>query len=95
MRRRSSILIAFSFACMRFRIVCRKTVNRPFLVLPQMCTNPRKLKVSGFPSPRLCRCSAAKRPNSSSRVFSGCSSRSNFFIRSFSSFQNRSASTFS
>jgi hypothetical protein len=31
---------------------------------------PRKVKVSGLPSPRRLRFSAAKRPNSISRVFS-------------------------
>ena len=40
-------------------------------VLPQMKVKPRKLKVSGLPSPRRLRRSAAKRPNSMSRVFSG------------------------
>ena len=52
MRRRSSALTAFSFACIRVRIVCRSTVNRPFRVFAQLCVKPRKLKVSGFPSPR-------------------------------------------
>ncbi len=45
------------------------------LFFTQMCVKPRKLNVSGFPSPRLCRLSIANGPNSSSRVFSGCSSR--------------------
>ncbi len=31
---------------------CRRTVKRPFLVLPQMCVKPRKSNVPGFPSPR-------------------------------------------
>jgi hypothetical protein len=35
------------------------------------------LKVSGLPSPRRLRRSAAKRPNSISRVFSGCSDSAN------------------
>ena len=39
-------------------------------VLPQMKVKPRKLKVSGLPSPRRWRRSAAKRPNSINRVFS-------------------------
>jgi hypothetical protein len=34
-------------------------------------------KVSGLPSPRRWRRSAAKRPNSISRVFSGCSDNAN------------------
>jgi hypothetical protein len=38
-----------------------------------MWVKPRKLKVSGFPSPRLARSIAAKRPNSIKRVFSGWS----------------------
>lgn len=37
---------------------------------PQMNVNPRNLKVSGLPNPRRFRRSAAKRPNSSRRVFS-------------------------
>src|SRR5215468_3111461 len=42
-----------------------------------MKVKPRKLKVSGVPSPRRLRRSAAKRPNSISRVFSGCSDSAN------------------
>ena len=52
MRRRSSALTAFSFACIRVRIVRRNTVNVPFRVLAQLCVKPRKLKLSGLPSPR-------------------------------------------
>jgi hypothetical protein len=37
------------------------------------CVKPRKLKVSGFPAPRARRFMLAKRPNSMSRVLSGCS----------------------
>jgi len=48
----------------------------------------KKLNVSGFPSSRFRRSSIANGPNSSSRVFSGCSSRWNFFIRSVSSARN-------
>ena len=63
--------------------------NRPLLLFfTQICVKPRKLNVSGFPSPRHCRCSIANGPNSSSRVFSGCSSRWNFLIRSVSSARN-------
>jgi hypothetical protein len=52
MRRRSSAFTSPNFACNRLRIVCRSTVNRPLLLLfPQMCVKPRKLNVSGFPSP--------------------------------------------
>jgi hypothetical protein len=39
--------------------VCRSTVKCPFRVLPQLCVKPRKLNVSGLPSPRFRRlCSA-------------------------------------
>ena len=51
-------------------------MNHPCRVFPQECVNPRKLKVSGFPSPRRRRCSAASRPNSIRRVLSGCSAQS-------------------
>ena len=44
--------------------------NLPRRVLLQMKVKPRKVKVSGLPSPRRLRFSAAKRPNSISRVFS-------------------------
>ena len=43
---------------------------------PQMKTNPRNLKVSGFPSPRCLRLAAAWRPNSIRRVLSGWSDSS-------------------
>ena len=39
-----------------------------------MCVNPGNVNVSGFPSPRAARSRAARRPNSISRVFPGCSS---------------------
>ena len=39
---------------------------------------PARPCVSGLPSPRACRRAAANRPNSISRVFSGCSSKPNF-----------------
>ena len=71
MRRRSSAFTSLSFACNRFRIVCRSTVNRPFRVFPQMCVKPRKLKVSGFPLPRR---AAGSRPRTA-RTRSGASSR--------------------
>jgi hypothetical protein len=58
--------------------VFRLIWNLPARVLPQMKVKPRKLKVSGLPSPRRWRRSAAKRPNSMSRVFSGCSVSANF-----------------
>jgi hypothetical protein len=50
------------------------------------------LKVSGLPSPRRSRRSAAKRPNSMIRVFSGCSDSANFPNRSRISFKKRRAS---
>jgi hypothetical protein len=37
-----------SLVCMRFRIVCRSTMNFPRRVLLLLCVKPRKLKVSGF-----------------------------------------------
>src|SRR5262245_53746507 len=49
--------------------------------LPLMKVNPKKLKVSGLPSPRRLRLSAAKRPNSISLVLSGCSDSENSFSR--------------
>ena len=42
-----------------------------------MKVKPRKLKVSGLPSPRRARLSAARRPNSIRRVFSGWSASAN------------------
>ena len=95
MRRRSSAFTSFSFACNRLRTVCRNTVKHPeLLFFPQICVKPRKLNVSGFPSPRRWRSRTANGPNSSRRVFSGCSSRSNFRIRCVSSAQNRLTSAF-
>src|SRR5262249_2188702 len=58
------------------------------LFFTQMCVKPKKLNVSGFPSPRRFRLSIANGPNSSSRVFCGCSSRLNLAIRSSSSARN-------
>src|SRR5207244_12578069 len=67
---RSSAFTSFSFVCSLLRIVCRNTVNRPLLpFFTQMCVKPRKLNVSGFPSPRHCRWSMAYGPNSRRRVF--------------------------
>src|SRR5262249_5013514 len=68
---RISSLTIRSFASMRSRRLFRLTWNLPAWVLPQMKVKPRKLKVSGLPSPRRLRRSAAKRPNSMIRVFSG------------------------
>jgi len=65
---------------------------RVFRVIPLMCVNPRKSNVSGLPSPRRFRCSAAWRPNSIRRVLSGWSSNPNDRIRSLHSSRNRSAS---
>ena len=42
-----------------------------------MKVNPKKLKVSGLPSPRRSRLTAAWRPNSIRRVLSGCSDSAN------------------
>ena len=60
-----------SFARIFFLLVTRLSLNRPFLVFAHMCVKPRNSNVSGFRSPRLARFSAAHRPNSISRVFSG------------------------
>src|SRR6476646_1839433 len=73
MRRHISSFIILSFARMRSRRVILLIWNLPVCVLPQMKVKPRKLKVSGLPSPYRLRRSAAKRPNSISRVFSGWS----------------------
>jgi len=59
---------------------------------PQISVNPRKLNVSGFPSPHCFRFAATKRPNSIRRVLSGCSSSPNFCRRSRQSWENCSAS---
>ncbi len=69
MRRRRFLLTSFSFACILFRIVRRRTANLPFLVFPQTCVKHRKSNVSGFPSLRSLRSCAAKRPNRIRRVF--------------------------
>src|SRR5215475_5457362 len=57
-----------------------------------MKVKPRKLKVSGFPSPRVARRSAAKRPNSIRRVLSGLSDSENSSNRLRISSQKRRAS---
>jgi hypothetical protein len=90
MRRLSWSLTILSFARIRFAIVIRLIQNRPLLDFPQMCVKPRKSNVSGLPRPRPARFAAANRPNSISRVLSGCSSRPNF-LPSHSSRAPRSA----
>ena len=88
-RRRRSAFTSFSFVCSLLRIVCRNTVNRPLrLFFTQLCVKPKKLNASGFPHPRHRRWTIACGPNSKSRVFTGCSSRWNFFMRSVSSARN-------
>src|SRR6266571_3648267 len=82
MRRHISCLIILSFARRRSGRVFLLIWNLPWRVLPQMKVKPRKLKVSGLPSPRRWRRSAAKRPNSMSRVFSGGSVSANYCNRS-------------
>ena len=77
---------------MRSRRVFRLIRNLPRRDLPQMKVKPRKLKVSGLPSPRRLRLSAAKRPNSISRVFSGCSDSANSSNRSRIASRKRRAS---
>jgi hypothetical protein len=52
-------LIPFSLAAIRLPLVFRCTVKLPVVWLtPQYCVKPKKLKVSGFPSPRFFRRSA-------------------------------------
>ena len=71
MRLRSLAAISRSFAVTRFPFVFRVTVNLPLLwIVLQICVNPGKLNVSGFPTPVRFRFLSAKRPNSISRVFS-------------------------
>ena len=87
MRSLSSSFRAFTFGHSFFLIVCLITVNFPVRVFPQICVKPRNVNVSGLPSPRSSRRSAAYRPNSIKRVFSGCSSSPNFRNLSFRSFK--------
>ena len=47
----NSVLTSRSFARNRFEIVNRRNPNRPSLVFPQICVNPRKSNVSGLPDP--------------------------------------------
>ena len=47
-RRFSSILISRSFDCSRFRIVCRSTMNFPFLVLSHVCVFAKKVERLGL-----------------------------------------------
>jgi len=65
-------LTACSVARRRLALVSRRTMNLPFRVCPQQCVKPRKSKVCGLACPRRRRLSRAKRPNSISRVLSGC-----------------------
>src|SRR5215471_19210725 len=92
MRFHISSLIILSFARMRSRRVFLLIWNWPVWVLPQIKVKPKKLKVSGLPSPCRLRRSAAKRPNSINRVFSGCSVSANFLSRSRISSRKRRAS---
>ena len=76
---RSFAATSRSFAVMRFPTVLRVTVSFPLLwIVLQICVNPRKLNVSGFPAPSRFR----NRPNSIRRVFSACNSNPNSAIRS-------------
>src|ERR1700733_11589840 len=50
--RRNSRLTSLSFAFMRSRRVFRWIMKDPRRDLPQIRVNPKKLKVSGLPSPR-------------------------------------------
>jgi len=67
-RCRSSALTSLSLAVMRSRRVFRLSRKLPRRDLPQMKVKPKKLKVSGLPSPRCLRVVAAWRPNSIRRV---------------------------
>src|SRR5580692_6131840 len=62
-------------------------MKAPLVSRPQKWVKPRNVKVSGFPSPRCFRSRAANRPNSISRVLSGCNSKPNFASRSRNSFR--------
>src|SRR6266550_1356751 len=76
MRLRRAAFTCFNLAMSRLRMVLRITMNLPFFqVFPQMCVSPKKWNVSGLPSPRRFRFSAANRPNSIRRVLSGCNSQ--------------------
>ena len=76
---RSFAATSRSFAVMRFPTLLRFTVSFPLLwIVLQICVNPRKLNVSGFPAPSRFR----NRPNSIRRVFSACNSNPNSAIRS-------------
>src|SRR5260370_14669575 len=62
------------------------------VALPTVVGEAQEREGLGFLSPRSFRSRAANRPNSISRVLSGCSSKPNFASRSRNSFSNRSAS---
>src|SRR5208283_4430092 len=72
--------IAFSPLRSRLAIVFTCTVNPPFRLRAQRCLNPRKSKLSGC-FPCFFAFPAAWRPNSISRVFSGCRVRPYFSNR--------------
>ena len=59
--------MACNFTRRRSRRVFRLIRNLPRRDLPQMKVKPRKLKVSGLPSPRRLRLFSASRPNSINR----------------------------
>src|SRR5437868_15386529 len=67
-RRRSSSFTSLSLATARSRRVFRLSRKFPRRDLPHRNVKPRKLKVSGFPSPFVSRLAAAWRPNSIRRV---------------------------
>ena len=87
-------LTSRSLARIRFVIVMRLSQNRP---VPGLRADVReaqeveRLRLARDPAPARFR--AAYRPNSISRVLSGCSSSPNFANRSRSSARNRSASS--
>src|SRR5438477_2319558 len=92
MRRRTCSLSSVSFARIRSRRDFRLTWNLPWRVRLQMKVKPRKVKVSGLPSPCRARRSAAYRPNSMSRVFSGCNDSTHSSSRARIASQKRRAS---
>src|SRR3954466_2746682 len=92
MRRRSASLTLRRVARMRSARLFRWSWKVPRRDRPQMWVNPRKQNVSGLPSPRWARRSAAKRPNSIRRVLSGCSVSANSSKRAHIASRKRRAS---
>ena len=81
MQRRSCCLISCSLARSRLAIDCALDRKRPFPGLPAEMREAQEVERLRLPLAPPSRRSAAKRPNSIRRVFSGCSSRPNFSQR--------------